>query len=76
MPQLGESLNGLPIRRQPVCVRGSMTPKATTDTAAQPVLPWGGGPELTLLLQWQQVAESFRRANGARASDWEARLML
>ena len=40
------------------------------------VLPWGGGPELPLPLQWQQLAEMFRRANGARASDWEAKLLL
>jgi hypothetical protein len=38
--------------------------------AAQQVLPWSGRPELPLPLQWQQLAEMFRRANGARASDW------
>lgn len=41
----------------------------------QQVLPWGG-PELPLPLQLQQLAERFRRANGARASDWEAKLLL
>ncbi len=44
--------------------------------AAQQVLPWSGRPELPLPLQWQQLAEMFRRANGARASDWEAKLLL
>jgi hypothetical protein len=27
-------------------------------------------------LQWQQLVERFRRANGARASDWDAKLLL
>ena len=44
--------------------------------AGQQDLPWGGGQELALPLQWQQLAETFRRANGARASDWEAKLLL
>jgi hypothetical protein len=26
-------------------------------------------------LQWQQQVERFRRANGARASDWDAKLL-
>jgi hypothetical protein len=38
----------------------------------QQVLQWGGGPELLLQLQWQRLAESCRRADGARASDWDA----
>jgi putative transposase len=40
--------------------------------AGQQVLPWGG-PELPLPLQWQQLAERFRRADGARAR--EAKLL-
>jgi REP element-mobilizing transposase RayT len=32
--------------------------------------------ELPLPLQWQQLAERFRRANGARARNWEAKLLL
>jgi len=46
--------------------------------AAQQLLPWSGRPELPLPLplQWQPLAEMFRRANGARASDWEEQLLL
>jgi hypothetical protein len=40
----------------------------------QQVLPWGGRPELPLPLQWQQLVETPRRANGARARVWEAPL--
>lgn len=32
----------------------------------------GGGPDLPLPEAWHQLAERLRRANGARASRWEA----
>lgn len=39
--------------------------------AGQLLLPWGGGgPDLPLPEEWQRLAETFRRANGARASSW------
>jgi REP element-mobilizing transposase RayT len=40
--------------------------------AGQQLLPWaGGGAYLPLPMEWHQLAESFRRANGARGSPWE-----
>jgi hypothetical protein len=42
-----------------------MPPTATTGTAGQQVLPWGGRPEPPLPLQWQQLAERFSEV-GAR----------
>jgi hypothetical protein len=44
--------------------------------AGQQVLPWGGVLEVPLSLQWQQLAERCWRVNGARASAWEAKLLL
>jgi len=40
--------------------------------AGQLLLPWGGGGvDLPLPEEWQRLAETFRRANGARASSWD-----
>ncbi len=41
-------------------------------SAGQLLLPWGGGGvDLPLPEEWQRLAETFRRANGARASSWD-----
>ncbi len=33
-------------------------------------------PDISLPLEWQQLEERLMRANGARASDWEANQVL
>ena len=63
------------LRRDPAAV-APRTPVARGVAADQQVLPWGGVLEVPLSLQWQQLAERCWRVNGARASAWEAKLLL